>query len=154
MSQRGSRPRKRRTFSHFHILGDVEQILKLFEVRVLVDCQDLSKIWSHMNRCLHWRRHKQSPDQYVGFVCLDLQKWYIWWNIHLLFMFLKTFSKYPELEICILVNSSFRLPKGWTSPLRRLFPAAGWVRIVLLPLLRIHCWCEHTHLLHAHFFCT
>ena len=67
---------------------------------------------------------------------------------------LKTFSKYPALEICTFWNSSFRLPKGRTSTLRRLFPAAGWVwrfvssplfpgvwglSIALLPPLRIHC---------------
>ena len=67
--------------------------------------------------------------------------------------FLTTFSKYPELEIRTFGNSSFRLPKGRTSSLRRLFPAGGWadsslrtcflvvwgLSTVLLPLLRIHC---------------
>ena len=63
--------------------------------------------------------------------------------------FLETFSRYWWSEICILWNSIFDLPiwmsspgAGWAwrfvSPPQ--FPGAGRLSVILLLLLRIHCW--------------
>ena len=89
-------------------LGDVELILKLFEVRVLAGVQYLSKIWSQKDRCLHWCRHEHSPKYFLlcAWIPGDGASFA---RFTFFFMFLKTFSKYPESEICILWNSSFRL---------------------------------------------
>ena len=161
MSQRGSRSWKRCTFNHFHIqylallvhqlLGDVEQILKLFEVRVLVNFPNLSIIWSHMNRCLHWCRHKHFPDSYDGCVlgCPEVVPLLQDSPFSSCSWRLSPSTLNRRSAYCGIPASAFRR----ASPLRRRFPAAGWAEdssirtcvlvfevlsIVLLPLLRIH----------------
>ena len=59
-----------RTFQYQFLCGS-EWTLNVLEVRVLENFQFLCVIWSKMNGCFHWRRHEQSPYQYIGLYCFN-----------------------------------------------------------------------------------
>ena len=68
---------------------------------------------------------KHSPEYCVSFVCVNPQRWCIFCKILLFLHVLEDFFQVPGIGDLRMWNSSFRLPKGWTSPLRRLFPVVS-----------------------------
>ena len=112
-------------------------------------------IWSKVNDGFHCSRHKHSPDQYVGLQRFDTNYLCASCEIQLFSRFLRTFSKYRQPEICILWKCNFDLPNWLSSSSRSsflvraefwrlispsLFPSAGSLSVILLPLLRINCF--------------